>query len=127
MDYDTKNHAKFLILYHIIFVCKYRKSLFGNLEEAVKEIFFEISFSSHFGIEEIETDQDHIHCLIKSEPHLSPLSIVRRLKQESPYALWQRYESVLKSHFWKERTFWSDGYFLLFGWECQPRRYSPIY
>ena len=40
MDYQSKNHAKFLILYHLIFVCKYRKK-----------------------------------------------------------------------HFWKERTFWSDGYF----------------
>ena len=26
MDYDTKNHAKFLMPYHIIFVCKYREA-----------------------------------------------------------------------------------------------------
>lgn len=27
MDYQSKNHAKFLILYHLICVCKYRKKL----------------------------------------------------------------------------------------------------
>ena len=27
MDYQSKNHVKFLILYHLIFVCKYRKKL----------------------------------------------------------------------------------------------------
>ena len=25
MDYRSKNHSKYLIMYHIIFVCKYRK------------------------------------------------------------------------------------------------------
>ena len=30
----------------------------------------------------MEVDQDHMHCLVKSEPGISPLAIVRRLKQE---------------------------------------------
>jgi REP-associated tyrosine transposase len=59
----------------------------------------------------LEVDQDHIHGLVKSEPRISPLAIVRRLKQESPIELWQRYEKELKKHFWKERTLWSEGYF----------------
>jgi putative transposase len=67
--------------------------------------------ASHFSFEAIEVDQDHMHCLVKSEPKLSPLSIVRRLKQESTVRLWQSYEIELKKQFWKERTFWSDGYF----------------
>ena len=25
MDYRSKNHSKYLIMYHIIFVCEYRK------------------------------------------------------------------------------------------------------
>ncbi len=56
-------------------------------------------------------DQDHIHCLVKSKPKISPLAIVRKLKQASTSRLWQRYEVPLTKHFWKERTFWSDGYF----------------
>jgi len=56
-------------------------------------------------------DQDHIHCEVSSEPRISPLAMVRKLKQESTIQLWQRHEKELKKHFWKERTFWSDGYF----------------
>ena len=50
-------------------------------------------------------DQDYIHCLVKSEPRISSLAIVRALKQESTIQLWQRHEKELKKHFWKERTF----------------------
>jgi putative transposase len=56
-------------------------------------------------------DQDPIHGLVKSEPRISPLAIVRKLNQESTIQLWQRHEKEVKKHFWKERTFWSDGYF----------------
>jgi putative transposase len=111
MDYGTKNHTKFLILYHLIFVRKYRKKLLERWGETVKAIFFEISASSHVSFEEMQVDRDHIHCLVKSEPHISPLAIVRRLKRQSTHQLWQRHESELQTHFWREQTFWSDGYF----------------
>ncbi|HEY4388791.1 MAG TPA: IS200/IS605 family transposase [Ktedonobacteraceae bacterium] len=66
---------------------------------------------SNFSFETIEVDQDHMHCLVKSEPGISPLAMVRRLKQEATFQLWKRHERDLKRHFWKERTSWSDGYF----------------
>lgn len=59
----------------------------------------------------MEIDQDHMHCLVKSEARLSPLAIVRKLKQESTFRLWETSEAELKRQFWKERTFWRDGYF----------------
>lgn len=77
----------------------------------IKKVFEQISRRSDFSFENLEVDQDHIHCLIKSAPKISPLAIVRRLKQESTIYLWKNYESALRKHFWKERTFWSDGYF----------------
>src|ERR1700740_593686 len=111
MDYDAKNHATFLILYHLIFVCKYRKKLLVLYGEETKQVFEEIASKSDFSFETLEVDQDHIHCLVKSEPCISPLAIVRRLKQESTLRLWEAHERALKKQFWMERTFWSDGYF----------------
>ncbi|SRR5258706_9013960 len=111
MDDQSKNHAKFLILYHVIFVCKYRKKLLVSYGSAVRKLYEEIAARSDFSFEALEVDQDHIHCLVKSEPRISSLAIVRRSKQESTTQLWQRYEKELKKHFWKERTLWSDGYF----------------
>ena len=29
----------------------------------------------------------------------------------STVAIWKTHGSILKNHFWKEKTFWSDGYF----------------
>jgi len=111
MEYSAKNHAKFLILDHLIFVCKYRKKLLIRYGDETKRIFEDIATRSDFSFEALEVDQDHIHCLVKSEPRISPLAIVRKLKQESTVRLWRAHERELKKHFWKERTFWSDGYF----------------
>ncbi len=111
MDYSSKNHSKFLIAYHLIFVCKYRKKLLIPYGKVVKSLFEEIGARSNFSFETMEVDQDHMHCLVKSEPGISPLAIVRRWKQESTSRLWRTYEKDLQRQFWKERTFWSDGYF----------------
>ena len=38
--------------------------------------------------------------------------IAHQLKQISTFRIWKKYAKELKKHFWKERTFWSDGYFV---------------
>ena len=63
-------------------------------------------------IDEINDDKNHIHLLISYNPNIKVNSIVMRLKQISTYNLWLNYESYLKKIFFKERTFWSDGYFV---------------
>jgi putative transposase len=95
MEYTTKNHATFLILSYLIVVCKYRKNLLIRYEDETKRIFKDIATRSDFSFEAIEVDQDHIHCLVKSEPGVSPLAIVRKLKQESTHQLWLRYGAEL--------------------------------
>ena len=111
MDYQSKSYAKLLILYHLIFVCKYRKKLLIHFGNETKGIFEGIAANSACSFETLEVDQDQMHCLVQSEPRISPLAIVRKLKQESTVQLWKKHEKDLKRHFWKERTFWSDGYF----------------
>jgi len=111
MDDHTKNHSQFLIFSHLIFVCKYRKKLLALYGNETKKRVEEIGAKSDVSFEAMEVDQDHLHCLVKSEPRISPLAIVRRWKQESTIRLWQAHESELKRHDWSERTFWSDGYF----------------
>ena len=91
-EYISKNHSKFLIKYHIILVCKYRKQLLvGAVEYDMKKIMRHISEMSDFDIEVMETDKDHLHMMVRSEPKLSPLQIVRRLKQMSTSAVWKKY------------------------------------
>ena len=111
-QYDSKNHSKFLLMYHFIFVCKYRKKILEPISDELKQIIYEISRESDFEIIEMETDKDHIHLLIKSEPKFSALAIVRRLKQETTIRLWKSQKEYLSKRYWKEHTLWSDGYFV---------------
>ena len=112
-EYISKNHSKFLIKYHIILVCKYRKQLLvGAVEYDMKKIMRHISEMSDFDIEVMETDKDHLHMMVRSEPKLSPLQIVRRLKKMSTSAVWKKYGDFLRHNFYKEHTFWTDGYFV---------------
>ena len=110
-NYKSKNHSKFILTYHIIFVCKYRKKLLIKYGEDVKQIMHDISKRYDFDIKEMEVDKDHIHMMISSVPKISPLQIVRVLKQQSTIQMWRRYASELKKQYWKENTFWTDGYF----------------
>ena len=112
-EYISKNHSKFLIKYHIILVCKYRKQLLvGAVEYDMKKIMRHISEMSDFDIEVMETDKNHLHMMVRSDPKLSPLQIVRRLKQMSISAVWKKYGDFLRHNFYEEQTFWADGYFV---------------
>ena len=42
-NYQSKNHSKFILTYHIIFTCKYRKKLLIKYGEDIKQIMFDIS------------------------------------------------------------------------------------
>ena len=110
-NYKSKNHSKFILTYHIIFTCKYRKKLLIKYGEDVKQIMYDISKRYDFDIKEMEVDKDHIHMMISSVPKISPLQIVRVLKQQYTIQMWRRYASELKKQYWKENTFWTDGYF----------------
>ena len=97
--YTTLNHSKFLITYHIIFVVKYRKKLLKRYGDDIKQFIFEVAKKSDFNIQEMEVDKDHIHLMVSTVPKLSPLQIVRRLKQETTSRIWKLYPDQLKQQF----------------------------
>jgi putative transposase len=44
--------------------------------------------------------------------NITVTSIVRMLKQVSTNRLWKEFHPILRKHFWKKHSFWSDGYFV---------------
>ena len=113
MDYISQNHSKYLIMIHLIFVCKYRKKLLIEFGDEMKSILYQIAQEKDISIIEMEVDQNHVHLLVQYPPTKSILEIVRWFKQISTYRIWRKNSNhiYLKKHFWKEKTFWSDGYF----------------
>ncbi|HEY4799458.1 MAG TPA: IS200/IS605 family transposase [Bacteroidia bacterium] len=120
-NYVSTNRSKHYLKCHLIFVCKYRKKLLIDaLDNDMKAIMQSIASNSDFEIEVFESDIDHIHFLIRYIPRLSVTSIVRKLKQESTVAIWKLQKNILSKNFWKEHTFWSDGYFVCSIGEASP-------
>jgi len=111
--YHRGHHCKYLLKIHMIFVVKYRKRLLVKpIDNSVKEILLQVSRESDFTIEFLESDADHIHMLIDYPPTLSIQSIVNRLKSISTNRIWKQFGQLIQNNFWKEKTFWSDGYFV---------------
>ena len=111
MEYQTNSHCKHLIALHLIFVVNYRKQLLkGKVGEFVKNSILEISQQSDFIVEEIEIDKDHVHVLLTISPRYSVSQHVRNIKQITNRHFWERF-AMLNKQFWREKTFWSDGYF----------------
>lgn len=65
----------------------------------MKETMVSISQKYDFEILEIEVDKNHIHLLVESEPKVSPLMIVRTLKQQITIKLWNEFSDELCKYF----------------------------
>lgn len=112
-EYNCKNHSKYLIKLHFVFAVKYRKRLLKNeLNEDMLQIMFEIAKQKNFVIDTMQSDVDHLHILVDVPPKISALNVAHSLKQISTHRIYKKYNLELKKHFWKENTFWSDGYFV---------------
>ena len=110
--YYRHNRRKYSLKVHIVLVTKYRKQLLqGSIADDVKQKILDIANTRGYEIIAIETDKDHIHFLLSYDTADRVYDIVKIVKQETTYHLWQKYSSVLSKQYWKEKTFWSDGYF----------------
>jgi putative transposase len=86
----------------------------------MKQIILDISKISNFTIDIMETDKNHIHILLNIVPTYSIASIVNRIKSISTNRIWKLHWNILRRSFWKENTFWSDGYFVCSIGEASP-------
>ena len=59
----------------------------------------------------METDKDHVHFLVSYDATDRVCDIVKVVKQQTIYHLWQKYSDFLSRQYWKKKIFWSDGYF----------------
>lgn len=110
--YNLHNRRKYSLKVHIVLVTKYRKKLLkGPIADDVKQKIFDIANTRGYEIIAMEADKDHIHFLISYNTTDRVCGIVKIVKQETTYYLWQKYGSLLSKQYWKKRIFWSDGYF----------------
>ena len=112
--YRSKGHCKFLLRYHLILVCKYRLKLMSanSIFSDIKKLSEQIAKEHNVDIWYLGSDKDHIHYMIEVEPNTNLANFVKTLKSYTTYHIWKKYPNYLRKCFWKERTFWSCGYFI---------------
>ena len=110
--YYRHNRRKYSLKVQIVLVTKYRKQLLkGSIADDVKQKILDIANTRGYEIIAMETDKDHIHFLLSYDATDRVCDIVKIVKQETTYYLWQKYNSILSKQYWKKKIFWSDGYF----------------
>ena len=96
--YNRHNRRKYSLKVHIVLVTKYRKKLIkGSIVDDVKQKILDIADTRGYEIIAMEADKDHIHFLISYDTTDMVCDIVKIVKQETTYYLWQKYGSFLSN------------------------------
>ena len=113
-NWKSASHNKYLLQYHLIFVCKYRKKRLVSQQIAydVKVLSTEICEKHGVSIKYMEVYKDHIHYMIETRPDINLSDFVRTMKSYIAYHICKKYSAYLHKCFWKEKTFFTDGYFI---------------
>ena len=109
-EHKIKRHNKTLLLYHMVFPLKYRKSIITEeIGESLKEICLEISERYEIDFVEIGYESDHVHFLVQSVPTMCVTEIVRTIKSITAKKLFQRHPEI-EAKLWGG-NFWTSGYY----------------
>ena len=108
--YHRHNRRKYRRKIHRVIVTKYRKQLRkGSISDNMKQKIYDICNSKGYSILTMEVDKDPIHFLISYDTTDRVCDIVKIIKQETTYYLWQNYSDFLSKQYWKKKIVRSDG------------------
>ena len=94
-EYQTLNHCKYLVQYHIIWCPKFRfEVLMNKVEYRLEQIIREISHTYHYKMIELEIMPDHVHLFVSTKPTIAPTEIVRTYKSISAIPLFKEFPSL---------------------------------
>jgi len=114
MEYHREPHKVYSLLYHLIFVVKYRQQVFLEKIGIIKDVknkILELSNNFEVKVVEIECGIDHIHLLISAKPTLDIPKDINTIKGHSSRFLRKEYKSFLQNKLWGNH-FWSHSYFI---------------
>ena len=110
LKYWHGSHTKHRLVYHIVFLPKYRKRILrGKIAKRIIELFYQACRVNNWWIDEIHVMPDHVHFLIQIQSNISLSKAVNIIKDGSSRILRKEFEES-EEFLWGE-SFWSDGYF----------------
>ena len=111
MSYYWKgSHTKYRLMYHLVWLPKYRKRILtGVVKERLEELFRECAEVNGWKISELNIQQDHVHMIVFLKQTISVSQAVQRFKGGSSKVIREEFPD-LKEFLWG-KSFWADGYF----------------
>jgi putative transposase len=103
-------HCTFLMHVHLVFVAKYRRTLFTQSHfKTMRDVFNKICDDFESELVEFDGEADHVHLLVNYPPKIAVSKLVNSLKGVSSRRLRQYHQDIHK-YYWKG-VLWSPSYF----------------
>ena len=113
MDKDKhiyKSHNKTLLLYHIVFPVKYRRSvLTPEVEVTLKDVCIKIGVCYEMNFVEIGADDNHVHFLVQGIPKMSVSEMVIKIKSVTAREIFKKHTEI-KQALWGGNL-WTAGFY----------------
>jgi len=104
-EYHSNNHCKYLLKYHVVLVCKFRKPLLIKLGDYVKSIIVNYCSKQRWVLVAVETDRNHIHLMLDLPPDIKVSDVIMLLKQHSTYEVKNLNSYLPKGKLWSSGSF----------------------
>jgi len=112
MKLDRNAHHVYRLMYHFVWIPKYRHKVFKSpYREVLKDIIKKVGYDYNIDIKELEVPLDHIHMIVKSEPKMSPSYIMQVIKSISARKFFELYPNIKNKYFWGGKL-WTQSYFV---------------
>ena len=109
-DLRAGRHCVFNLHAHLVFVTKYRHSVFSaELLKDLEDIFSNICEQFEAKLVEFNGEANHVHLLVNYPPKVQLTKLVNSLKGVSSRALRKKHSKLLKVY-WRG-ALWSPSYF----------------
>lgn len=110
-DIRHGRHCVFNLHIHLVFVTKYRRSVFTKaVLEDLKEIFASVCQDFEAELVEFDGEKDYVHLLINYPPKVSVSRLVNSLKGGSSRLIRKKRYACIQDKLWAG-ALWSPSYF----------------
>jgi REP-associated tyrosine transposase len=112
MELRRNSHHVFRLMYHFVWIPKYRHKIFVEpYSSALKDIIEKTGYDYNIEIVELEVPVDHIHMVVRTEPKVSPSDVMQIIKSISAREFFRLYPEIKKKYFWGGKL-WTQSYFV---------------
>ena len=112
MELQRNTHHVYRLMYHFVWIPKYRHKVFSEPYRGVlKGIIEKAGYDYDIDIVELEIPEDHIHMVVRGVPKTSPSDVMQVIKSISAREFFRFYPDIKKRYFWGGKL-WTQSFFV---------------